>query len=110
MSAVSRNIVYSLLAVVLVLLVGIAALLGVAYHRHQRLEDATIDLQRNLSQQEGKIKTLQQQLENCDTVQAFTPSDTAWSWNTETAVDSASAVSQTIHSRPNPPRRSLSSR
>lgn len=107
MSTVSRNVVYSLLAVVLVLLVGIAALLGVAYHRHQRLEDATIDLQRNLSQQEGKIKTLQQQLENCDTVQAIAPADSGWSWGAKTAVDSARVISQVIRSRPSMPRRSL---
>jgi hypothetical protein len=98
------------MAVVIVLLVGIAALLGVAYHRHQRLEDATIDLQRNLSQQEGQIKNLRQQLENCDTIQAFTPSDTAWSWNTTRKVDSVGAISQTIRSQPTPSRHSLSIR
>ena len=73
MRAVSRGIVYSLMAVVLILLVGIAALISVANHRHQQLEDTTIDLQRNLSQQERKIRDLQQRLENCDTIQAHHP-------------------------------------
>ncbi|GAB2600168.1 hypothetical protein [Spirosoma areae] len=78
MSAVSRGLVYSLLAVVLILLLGITALLGVAYNRHQRLEDATTDLRRNLTQQESKISELQERLEDCDTVQTGTPADTAW--------------------------------
>ena len=98
MSAVSRGVVYSLIAVVFVLLIGIAPLLGVAYNRHQRLEDTTIDLQRNLSQQEGQIKNLQQRLENCDTVQTITPADS--SWGTNKRIASASAVSQAANSRP----------
>jgi Tfp pilus assembly protein PilO len=88
MSSVSRGVVYSLLAVVLVLLLGIMALLGVSYNRHQRLEDATADLKRNLSQQESKIADLQERLEGCDTiqatVQAVPPVDT--SWNSPPAV------------------------
>lgn len=78
MSTVSRGVVYSLIAVVVVLLLGITALLGVAYSRHQRLEDTTIDLQRNLAQQENRIMRLQTLLQDCDTLQTTTPSDTSW--------------------------------
>lgn len=92
MSSVSRNTVYSLIAIVCVLLVGITALLGVAYNRHQRLEDRTIDLQRNISLQESQIRTLRQRLENCDTVKAVAPSHTAW--NRDATLDSARVVSQ----------------
>ena len=93
MQAASRGVIYSLLTVVILLLLGITALLGVAYNRHQRLEDTTMDLQRNLTQQEGKIKNLQQRLEDCDTVETTAPRDT--SWNTAPlATDSARAVSQ----------------
>lgn len=67
-----------LLTAVFVLLLGIVALLGVAYQRHQRLRDTTIDLQRNLTQRESKIAELKTKLENCDTVQAVTPVDTSW--------------------------------
>ena len=81
MPVISRGLVYSLIAIVCVLLLGISALLGVAYQRHQRLEDATIDFQRNLTQQEHKIVKLQQQLQNCDTsqtTQAVSVPDTSW--------------------------------
>jgi len=78
MQATSKGVVYSLLTVVVVLLLGIAALLGVANYRHQRLEDATQDLRRSLSQQEGQIKDLQQRLEDCDTIEATAPIDTSW--------------------------------
>ena len=75
----NRSIVYSLLAAVIVLLLGIVALLGVAYYRHQRLADETTDLRRNLTQQEGQIKELQSRLEDCDTlVQPITPIDSSW--------------------------------
>ncbi len=97
MSAVSRGVVYSLIAVVCVLLVGIMALMGVAYNRHRRLEDTTIDLRRSISQQAGQIKTLQKRLENCDTVQNTTPVDTAW--RIGTTPDSASVVSQISRKR-----------
>ncbi|QIP12194.1 hypothetical protein G8759_05890 [Spirosoma aureum] len=92
MTAASRGVVYSLLTVVFVLLLGIAALLAVAYHRHQRLEDATQDLRRNLTQQEGQIKNLQQRLEDCDTVEVKAPVDT--SWNSSSVSDSVRVVSQ----------------
>ena len=92
MSAVSRGVIYSLVAVVFVLLLGIMALLGVAYNRHQRLEDATIDLQRNLTQQENEITKLQEQLEECDTIKTTIPADTSWS--TRPAVTSEKDVSQ----------------
>lgn len=78
MSAVSRGVVYALLAVVVVLLLGIAALLNVAAQRNQRLEDATIDLRRSLNQKEGTIKDLQLRLQNCDTIQATVPDDLGW--------------------------------
>ena len=97
MRAVSRGIVYSLMAVVLILLVGIAALISVANHRHQRLEDTTIDLQRNLSQQERKIRDLQQRLENCDTMQAATPVDSSWS--TSATIESTSVAKKAIRPR-----------
>ncbi|MCK8492453.1 CbtB-domain containing protein [Spirosoma sp. RP8] len=74
----SRGVVYSLLTVVFVLLLGIAALLMVAYSRHQRLEDTTHDLRRSLDQQDRQIKNLQQRLENCDTVDSVAPIDTSW--------------------------------
>lgn len=77
MSTVSRRVVYVLLAAVLVLLAGMAALLGVAYDRHQRLEDATIDLKRNLAQQEHKIIELEERLLQCDTLQPA-PIDSSW--------------------------------
>lgn len=97
MPAVSRGVVYTLLAVVVVLLLGIAALLSVASQRNQRLEDATIDFQRDLNQKEGKIKDLQQRLENCDTVRATIPDDSGWG-TTSTVVDSTHVVSQTSSS------------
>ncbi|MBD2699108.1 hypothetical protein IC229_00550 [Spirosoma sp. BT702] len=78
MNAVSRGVVYSLATAILVLLLCIMALLGVAYNRHQHLEDATIDLKRNLSKQETKIVELQERLEDCDTVAKVAPADTAW--------------------------------
>ena len=87
------GVVYSLLTVVIVLLLGIAALLWVAYNRHQRLEDATIDLQRNVNQQESQIKELQERLEDCDTVEGASSPDT--SWNTVPVTDSARVMSQT---------------
>ncbi|GAB3807711.1 hypothetical protein GCM10028819_45130 [Spirosoma humi] len=93
MPAVSRGVVYSLLAVVVVLLLGIAALVMVASQRNQRLADATIDFQRNLSQKEGKIKDLQQRLENCDTVRAVIPDDSGWG---PIKADTTSEDSQTI--------------
>lgn len=93
MPAASRGVIYSLLTVVFVLLLGIAALLGVAYYRHQRLEDETLDLRRNLTQQEGKIRNLQKRLEDCDTIDIpATPVDT--SWNSTRPSDSTSVVSQ----------------
>ncbi|MFD2571108.1 hypothetical protein ACFSUS_10715 [Spirosoma soli] len=92
MSVGSRGVVYSLLTVVVVLLLGITALLWVAYHRHQRLEDATIDLQRNVSQQKSQIRELQERLEDCDTIDTTPPADT--SWNSIPAVDSASVISR----------------
>lgn len=78
MPAVNRGVVYTLLAVVVVLLLGIAALLSVAAQRSQRLEDATIDFQRSLDQKEGKIKVLQQRLQNCDTIRPTVPDDSGW--------------------------------
>lgn len=92
MPVVSRGVVYSLIAVVFVLLLGITALLSVSYHRHQRLEDATIDFQRNLTQQENKIVELQTKLANCDTVQAAPQTDT--SWGTATPADSVHVIKQ----------------
>lgn len=97
MSSVSRSTVYSLIAIVCVLLVGITALLRVASHRHQRLEDMTIDLQRTLSQQEGQIRTLQQRLENCDTVKAAVPNNAIP--NRTTTLDSARVITQIIPKR-----------
>ncbi|MFD2932732.1 hypothetical protein [Spirosoma flavum] len=94
MSAISRGVVYSLIAVILVLLLGIAAMLSIAYHRHQRLEDTTIDLQRNLSQQKGQIKDLQQRLDDCDTIQTMVPVDTTWGKNAP--IDSASVISMAV--------------
>ncbi|GAB3999319.1 hypothetical protein GCM10028807_49190 [Spirosoma daeguense] len=78
MTAISRGFVYSLATAILVLLLCIMALLGVAYNRHQHLEDATIDLKRNLSKQESKIVELQGRLEDCDTISRVVPADTAW--------------------------------
>ena len=92
MPVVSRGIIYSLIAVVFVLLLGITALLGVSYQRHQRLEDATIDFQRNLTQQESKIVELQTKLANCDTVQTTVPVDT--SWGAAASADSVQVISQ----------------
>lgn len=76
----NRSVVFSFLAVIVVLLFGIVALLGVAYYRHQRLADETTDLRRSLVQQEGQIKNLQSRLEDCDTVTrpAPTPIDSSW--------------------------------
>jgi hypothetical protein len=97
MPAVSRGVVYSLLAVVVVLLLGIAALISVASQRNQRLEDATIDFQRNLNQKDGKIKDLQQRLENCDTVRATIPDDSGWG-AASTSIDTTAVISQTVSS------------
>ncbi|GAB3510120.1 hypothetical protein GCM10027341_48130 [Spirosoma knui] len=94
MSIGSRGAIYSLLTVVVVLLLGITALLWVAYNRHQRLEDATIDLQRNLSQQESQIKDLQERLEDCDTLETAAPLDT--SWNTGRPTNTTQVVSQVM--------------
>lgn len=92
MSTVNRSIVYSLIAVVLVLLIGIAGLLGVAYYRHQRLADETIDLRRSLTQQEGQIKDLQERLEDCDTIDTSVPYDSSWSVAPQ--LDSMSSLHQ----------------
>lgn len=62
-----------------VLLLGMTALLSVAYNRHQRHEDAITDLRRNLNQQESKIVELQERLQDCDTIQTVAPPDTSWS-------------------------------
>lgn len=97
MPAVSRGVVYSLLAVVVVLLLGIAALISVASQRNQRLEDATIDFQRNLNQKEGTIKDLQRRLENCDTLRATIPDDSGWG-PISTGTDTTSVSSQTVSS------------
>ena len=78
MSTINRGIVYTLVIAVFVLLLGITALLSVAYNRHRRLEDVTIDLQRNLTQQEHEIVELQEKLEDCDTLQAIAPVDHSW--------------------------------
>jgi len=76
---VDRSVIYSLLAAVVVLLLGIVTLLGVAYYRHQRLADETTDLRRSLTQQEGQIKNLQERLEDCDTiVHPINPIDSSW--------------------------------
>lgn len=83
---------YSLITVVVVLLLGIAAILGVSYHRHQRLQDAAIDLQRSISQQEGQIKALRQKLDDCDTVESAVPNDSGWSVTER--VDSVRVASQ----------------
>ncbi|GAB3973117.1 hypothetical protein GCM10028806_26430 [Spirosoma terrae] len=91
MQIASKGVIYSLLTAVVVLLVGIAALVSVANYRHQRLEDATQDLRRNLTQQQGQIKNLQQQLEDCDTIKTVPPVDT--SWGSPSAVDSTQAIS-----------------
>jgi len=95
MPAVNRGVVYSLLAVVVILLLGIAALVMVASQRNQRLADATIDFQRNLNQKEGKIKALQQRLENCDTVRTTIPDDSGWG---SISTDTTSVSSQTVSS------------
>lgn len=73
MSSISRRVIYTLIAAVLVLLLGMAALLDVSYYRHQRLEDSMIDLKRSLSQQENKIVELEEMLEGCDTLQRAMP-------------------------------------
>ena len=74
----NRGVVYSLIVVVAVLLLGIVALLEVAYSRQRRLEDTTIDLQRSLSQQRGKVAKLQQMLAACDSLRVKILPDTSW--------------------------------
>ncbi|GAB3564183.1 hypothetical protein GCM10027578_09210 [Spirosoma luteolum] len=66
MPAARQETVYSLLTVVFVLLLGIVALLWVAYNRHQHLADQTLELRRNLSEQKGQIDTLRDRLEKCN--------------------------------------------
>ena len=73
----NRPVVYSLLAAIVVLLLGIVTLLGVAYYRHQRLADETNDLRRSLTQQEGQINELQSRLDDCDTALPA-PIDSSW--------------------------------
>ncbi|WP_206170540.1 hypothetical protein [Spirosoma pollinicola] len=73
------------------------ALLSVANHRHQQLKDTTIDLQRNLSQQERKIRDLQQRLENCDTMQAAPPADSGWC--TSATIESTSVAKKAVRPR-----------
>lgn len=77
MPIVSRGVVYSLIVVVIVLLLGIVALLEVAYSRHKRLEDTTVDLERSLAQQRAKVARLRKMLADCDSLQAKTIHDTA---------------------------------
>ena len=77
MSPVNRPVVYSLLTVVAVLLRGIMTVLGVAYQRHQRPEDQTTVLQRNLYQQQSRIKSLQVIVKNCYSLLSTTPADTS---------------------------------
>lgn len=76
------------------MLLGIAVLLSVASQRHQRLEDASIDLQRSLSQQEVRVKDLQQRLENCESIESATPADTGWGVPTHTG--SSSSIGQGV--------------
>ena len=75
MSPINRPVVYSLLTVVFILLLGIITMLGVAYQRHQRLEDQTVVLQRNLYQQQNRIKSLQVMVKNCDSLLSVTSAD-----------------------------------
>ncbi|RIV19311.1 hypothetical protein DYU11_24705 [Fibrisoma montanum] len=77
MATENQGIVRTLLAAVVVLLAGIAALLWVAHNRHQRLLDETQDLRRNLHEQSSQIKQLENRLQDCDTVQ--TAVDSSWS-------------------------------
>lgn len=94
MASASRSVVYSLLTVVFVLLLGLLALVWVAYNRHQRLVDATLDLQRNLGQQQRQITALQKQLRDCDTLKAApSPPLTDTFWNSP-AADSSVRISK----------------
>ena len=79
-SSANRPIVYSLLAVVFVLLLGIMTMLWIASSRQQRLEDATLDLQRNMGAQKDQIDQLHKRLEDCNQADArsVTPVDTSW--------------------------------
>ncbi len=95
MSTISRGIVYTLIAAVFVLLLGITALLSVAYNRHRRLEDVTTDLQRNLTQQEHKIVELEEKLEDCDTLQAIAPVDHSWDAQPSSAQSAKKPVQKT---------------
>ena len=76
MATENQRIVRTLLVAVVVLLAGIAALLWVAYNRHQRLIDEAQDLRRNLHQKSSQIKQLENRLQNCDTVQTVV--DSSW--------------------------------
>ncbi len=79
MSSTSRPAVYSLLAVVFVLLLAMMAMLSINNQRHQRLADQTADLQRSVTRQANQINSLRGQLRDCDTMQngMMTP-DTSW--------------------------------
>lgn len=78
MFSTNQPVVHSLLTVVVVLLLGIMAILGVAYQRHRHLEDQDTDLLRYSSQQEIQIRDLQWRLENCDTIQSAAPNKASW--------------------------------
>lgn len=79
MLASNRPVVYSLLAVVLLLLLGIMAMLSVADQRHQRLEDQATDLKRHLFRQQQQIKNLKGQLKDCDTMHTERFGSSSWS-------------------------------
>ena len=66
------------MTVVLMLLLGIVAMLNVAYQRHQRLEDQATDLKRHLFRQQRQIRTLKGQLEDCDTTRTERSVSTYW--------------------------------
>ncbi|MBC3787614.1 hypothetical protein [Spirosoma utsteinense] len=76
MPSTNRSIVYSLLTVVLILLVGMMAMLGVAYRRYQHVDDQRAELQRTLIQQERRIRQLQKQLHKYRAMQPTARPDT----------------------------------
>lgn len=78
-SPANRQLVYSCLTIVFVLVLGVTGLLNVSHNRSQHLQDQAIDLRRNLFQKDQKIKILEERLKDCDTLEAA--SSTTYSYH-----------------------------
>lgn len=80
MVSLRRELVYSLLLAIGLLVVGLVALLQVSNTRERRYQDELNDLRRSIILQHAEIQKLRQQLQ-----QATTAADSSWtSWPADT--------------------------